>query len=166
MINYRDWCVSRPDYRELQLLRKLFPHVPILALSATCPPDVRDDLLSILQMDKPIVNGYGTQPDHMRLALSNIVRQRRHSRGQFSLQRHYIGRICIIQSSQSPPPLQRLSRWWRITYSSITEITRVSFTAWARRYLILPSQGSWSLFHAYILVLGRRDCCKRPLWCK
>lgn len=49
----------RPDYKELQLLRKLFPRVPILALSATCPPDVRDDLLSILQMEKPIINGYG-----------------------------------------------------------------------------------------------------------
>ncbi|KIY65535.1 ATP-dependent DNA helicase [Cylindrobasidium torrendii FP15055 ss-10] len=47
-------CVSqmghdfRPDYRELHLLRKLCPSVPIMALTATCPPKVRDDLVKVL----------------------------------------------------------------------------------------------------------------------
>ncbi|KAF8873216.1 P-loop containing nucleoside triphosphate hydrolase protein [Mucidula mucida] len=51
-------CVSqlghdfRPDYKELQLLRKLLPQVPIMALTATCPPKVLDDLLSILGLGK------------------------------------------------------------------------------------------------------------------
>ncbi|OBZ77261.1 ATP-dependent DNA helicase Q1 [Grifola frondosa] len=55
-------CVSqmghdfRPDYKELSMLRKLFPRVPILALSATCPPVVCRDLLKILGL-KPIVEG-------------------------------------------------------------------------------------------------------------
>lgn len=55
-------CVSqlghdfRPDYQKLSILRQLFPHVPILALSATCPPNVLKDLLKILKMDA-IVDG-------------------------------------------------------------------------------------------------------------
>jgi hypothetical protein len=32
---------SRPDYKKLSVLKQLFPYVPILALSATCPPKVR-----------------------------------------------------------------------------------------------------------------------------
>ncbi|PVG04636.1 ATP-dependent DNA helicase [Serendipita vermifera] len=55
-------CVSqlghdfRPDYQKLSILRQLFPHVPILALSATCPPKVLQDLLKILRMDS-VVDG-------------------------------------------------------------------------------------------------------------
>ncbi|KAI9567984.1 P-loop containing nucleoside triphosphate hydrolase protein [Boletus coccyginus] len=55
-------CVSqlghdfRPDYKKLGVLRQFFPHVPILALSATCPPKVLQDILKILHM-KPIVDG-------------------------------------------------------------------------------------------------------------
>jgi ATP-dependent DNA helicase Q1 len=55
-------CVSqlghdfRPDYQKLSILRQLFPHVPILALSATCPPKVMKDLLSVLKMP-PVVDG-------------------------------------------------------------------------------------------------------------
>lgn len=50
-------CVSqlghdfRPDYQKLSILRQLFPNVPILALSATCPPNVLKDLLKVLKMD-------------------------------------------------------------------------------------------------------------------
>ncbi|KZT18931.1 ATP-dependent DNA helicase [Neolentinus lepideus HHB14362 ss-1] len=49
-------CVSqlghdfRPDYQKLSLLRQLFPTVPILALSATCPPKVLGDLLKTLKL--------------------------------------------------------------------------------------------------------------------
>ncbi|KAF9226214.1 ATP-dependent DNA helicase [Gyrodon lividus] len=55
-------CVSqlghdfRPDYKKLSVLRQFFPHVPILALSATCPPRVLQDILRILHM-KPVVDG-------------------------------------------------------------------------------------------------------------
>ncbi|KZT54726.1 ATP-dependent DNA helicase [Calocera cornea HHB12733] len=55
-------CVSslghdfRPDYKKLSILRQLFPTVPILALSATCPPSVLKDLLKILKM-RPVVDG-------------------------------------------------------------------------------------------------------------
>lgn len=49
---------GRPDYKKLSILRQLFPHVPILALSATCPPKVLQDILTILRM-KAVVDGKG-----------------------------------------------------------------------------------------------------------
>ncbi|KAJ7786162.1 P-loop containing nucleoside triphosphate hydrolase protein [Mycena metata] len=55
-------CVSqlghdfRPDYQKLHILRQNFPRVPIMALSATCPPKVLEDLLKTLGM-KPVVDG-------------------------------------------------------------------------------------------------------------
>lgn len=57
-------CVSemghdfRPDYKKLSTLRQLCPRVPILALSATCPKKVLQDLLKILGM-KQTVDGNG-----------------------------------------------------------------------------------------------------------
>lgn len=60
-------CVSqlghdfRPDYKKLSALRQFFPHVPLLALSATCPPKVLQDILKILHM-KPVVEGKAASP--------------------------------------------------------------------------------------------------------
>ncbi|KZV73855.1 ATP-dependent DNA helicase [Peniophora sp. CONT] len=56
-------CVSqlghdfRPDYKELSKIRTHFPHVPILALTATCPPAVLKDIIKILQL-KAITPGH------------------------------------------------------------------------------------------------------------
>jgi hypothetical protein len=47
---------NRPDYAKLSVLRQMFPNVPIMALSATCPPTVLSDLISILRLKK-IVDG-------------------------------------------------------------------------------------------------------------
>jgi len=52
-------CSSSPDYKELARLRLLYPNVPILALSATCPPDVLRDLIAILRLPPP-TDGRGT----------------------------------------------------------------------------------------------------------
>ncbi|GLB39373.1 putative ATP-dependent DNA helicase [Lyophyllum shimeji] len=55
-------CVSqlghdfRPDYQQLHRLRRLFPRVPIMALSATCPPKVLEDLIKTLGL-KAVVDG-------------------------------------------------------------------------------------------------------------
>lgn len=51
-------CVSmwgsdfRPDYRKLGIFRQEFPAVPIMALTATAPQKVRDDILNQLGMNK------------------------------------------------------------------------------------------------------------------
>ncbi|KAJ6574968.1 P-loop containing nucleoside triphosphate hydrolase protein [Mycena capillaripes] len=61
-------CVSqlghdfRPDYQKLHILRQNFPRVPIMALSATCPPKVLEDLLRTLGM-KAVVDGTNAKPN-------------------------------------------------------------------------------------------------------
>lgn len=49
-------CISqwghdfRPEYRQLKLLRKHFPHKAIIALTATATPRVKDDIINELQI--------------------------------------------------------------------------------------------------------------------
>ncbi|KAJ2917914.1 hypothetical protein MD484_g2495, partial [Candolleomyces efflorescens] len=56
-------CVSqdghdfRPDYGKLHILRTQFPSVPIMALSATCPPKVLKDLVQVLRLKGSVVSG-------------------------------------------------------------------------------------------------------------
>lgn len=52
-------CVSqwghefRPQYKELRILKEKFPLVPILALTATATPSVKEDILNVLHMKSP-----------------------------------------------------------------------------------------------------------------
>ncbi|XP_073706264.1 recQ-like DNA helicase BLM [Garra rufa] len=54
-------CVSqwghdfRPDYKRLHELRRMFPNVPIMALTATATPRVQKDILNQLSMTRPQV---------------------------------------------------------------------------------------------------------------
>jgi len=54
-------CISawghdfRPDYRRLGELRSLCPGVPLVALSATAAPQVRADIIRLLQLRKPLI---------------------------------------------------------------------------------------------------------------
>ncbi|MSQ25284.1 MAG: DNA helicase RecQ [Dehalococcoidia bacterium] len=52
-------CISewghdfRPEYRQLSQLRTLFPHLPLMALTATATERVRDDIVKILGLRNP-----------------------------------------------------------------------------------------------------------------
>ena len=54
-------CVSqwghdfRPSYKKLRKLKKLFPSVPIMALTATATPHVQQDVCNMLRMKAPQV---------------------------------------------------------------------------------------------------------------
>ena len=55
-------CISewghdfRPEYRELAVLRRRFPDVPLVALTATATARVRDDIVSLLGMKQPRIH--------------------------------------------------------------------------------------------------------------
>lgn len=65
-------ALTRPDYQRLSSLRQLFPTVPILALSATCPPIVLRDLLKTLQMGAPIIGTGESLSDHNALLSAKL----------------------------------------------------------------------------------------------
>lgn len=52
-------CISqwgfdfRPSYRDIVLIRDLFPHVPIMALTASATPEVQEDIVRVLGFRKP-----------------------------------------------------------------------------------------------------------------
>ncbi|WP_169312368.1 RecQ family ATP-dependent DNA helicase [Methanoplanus limicola] len=54
-------CISmwghnfRPEYREIRVLRDTFPDVPIIALTATAIPEVRNDIIKQLELRDPNV---------------------------------------------------------------------------------------------------------------
>ncbi|MCP9773978.1 ATP-dependent DNA helicase RecQ [Cyanobium sp. WAJ14-Wanaka] len=54
-------CISawghdfRPDYRRLGQLRSMCPGVPLVALSATAAPQVRADIIRLLQLRRPLI---------------------------------------------------------------------------------------------------------------
>ena len=71
-------CISawghdfRPDYRRLGHLRDLCPGVPLVALSATAPPQVRADIIRLLGLRQPLVQVRSAR----RLNLSYAMRRR------------------------------------------------------------------------------------------
>ncbi|KAJ7225663.1 ATP-dependent DNA helicase [Mycena pura] len=76
-------CVSqlghdfRPDYQRLHILRQSFPRVPIMALSATCPPKVLEDLLKTLGM-KAVVDGANAKSNATVYFSSPLYRKNLH----------------------------------------------------------------------------------------
>lgn len=71
-------CISawghdfRPHYRRLGHLRTLFPGVPLVALSATAPPQVRADIIRLLGLRQPLVQVRSAR----RLNLTYSMRRR------------------------------------------------------------------------------------------
>jgi ATP-dependent DNA helicase RecQ len=70
-------CISawghdfRPDYRRLGALRRLWPGVPLVALSATAAPRVRAEIIRLLQLNRPLVQVHSARRGNLsyRMAL-------------------------------------------------------------------------------------------------
>ncbi|PIL28261.1 transporter [Ganoderma sinense ZZ0214-1] len=77
-------CVSdhghdfRPDYQKLNVLRQLYPKVPILALSATCPPAVLKDVLDTLRMPGLTRSASAAEPKKTVLFNTPLYRKNLH----------------------------------------------------------------------------------------
>lgn len=72
-------CISewghdfRPDYRGLTNIRKIFPNVPIIALTATAIPKVRQDIVSLLQLQNPQTFQTSFNRENLHYVLRNDV---------------------------------------------------------------------------------------------
>ncbi|KAH9470778.1 hypothetical protein MJO29_003436 [Puccinia striiformis f. sp. tritici] len=67
----------RPDYKQLSILKTLFPDTPIVALTATCPPRVMADVLKILKLG-PITKADKAKPTGTVLFTSPLSRPNLH----------------------------------------------------------------------------------------
>jgi len=69
-------CISewghdfRPEYRQIADIKEILPSVPIIALTATATPEVKEDILSNLQLNKPAV--YLGSPVRQNLKYSTL----------------------------------------------------------------------------------------------
>ena len=68
-------CISawghdfRPDYRRLGQLRALCPGVPLVALSATAAPQVRADIMRLLQLRRPLIQVRSARRSNLSYAM-------------------------------------------------------------------------------------------------
>lgn len=68
-------CISawghdfRPDYRRLGHVRDLCPGVPLVALSATAAPQVRADIIRLLQLRRPLIQVRSAQRPNLSYAM-------------------------------------------------------------------------------------------------
>lgn len=63
----------RVSYKDLGILRNLFPKTPILALTATCPPKVLEEVIKILRL-KPAMEVGDARSDSTLLYTSPLYR--------------------------------------------------------------------------------------------
>ena len=69
-------CISawghdfRPDYRRLGQLRALCPGVPLVALSATAAPQVRAEIIRLLELRSPLVQVRSARRVNLRYAMA------------------------------------------------------------------------------------------------
>lgn len=70
-------CISqwgydfRPSYRKLDIIKKIFPSIPVLAMTASAIPMVQADMIKQLRLDQPIV----ITSSFLRPNLSYIVKK-------------------------------------------------------------------------------------------
>ena len=88
-------CISswghdfRPDYRRLREIRSLYPSVPLLALSATAPPNVRADIIKLLGLRSPSLHIFSARRQNLfysiqrrsKYPLPKVIEEINNSRG-------------------------------------------------------------------------------------
>ncbi|HEU0000276.1 MAG TPA: DNA helicase RecQ, partial [Ktedonobacteraceae bacterium] len=104
-------CVSewghdfRPEYRQIGILRTRFPHVPMMALTATATARVRQDILSQLGLRDPLVH----IASFNRPNLSYEVRDKRGAFGELVLLLRELAGESVIVYCQSRKSVEELS---------------------------------------------------------
>lgn len=68
-------CISqwgydfRPSYLKIPRVKELFPDIPVLALTATATPEVRDDIVKCLKMRNPAVHTLSSRRENLSLII-------------------------------------------------------------------------------------------------
>ncbi|HLX56798.1 MAG TPA: DNA helicase RecQ [Ktedonobacteraceae bacterium] len=116
-------CVSewghdfRPEYRQLGVLRTRFPHVPLMALTATATERVREDILTQLGLRDPLVH----IASFNRPNLAYEVREKRHgSYGELVQALREMAGESVIVYCQSRKSVEDLST--ALNQSGITSL--------------------------------------------
>ncbi len=92
-------CISewghdfRPDYRNLRQLKTIFNNVPIIALTATATEKVREDIMSQLSLDNPMVFISGFNRENLTL---NVYPKKKSYNTILQLLDKYKGESAII----------------------------------------------------------------------
>ena len=92
-------CISqwghdfRPDYRNLKSFRTAFPAIPIIALTATATPKVREDIVTQLKLNKPqvFVSSFYRENLHIR-----VMPKKNEIQKIITLLKSYAGESCIV----------------------------------------------------------------------
>ena len=92
-------CISqwghdfRPEYRNLRLFREGFPHIPIIALTATATPNVQRDIVSQLALREPRIfeSSFYRANLHIR-----VIPKRNEINRILQILSGYVGESCII----------------------------------------------------------------------
>lgn len=95
----------RPEYRELHILRRLVPNIPIMALTATATPKVQEDIIKILELRKP----YIVKTTFDRVNLSLTVRTK--SNMENDLLHHLISGDPIIVYAKTHKSTESISKF-------------------------------------------------------
>jgi ATP-dependent DNA helicase RecQ len=92
-------CISqwghdfRPDYRNLKSFRQAFPTIPIIALTATATPQVKDDIISELSLNKPktFVSSFYRENLHIK-----VIPKKNEMKKIVALLAKHQGESCIV----------------------------------------------------------------------
>jgi hypothetical protein len=170
-IRFIQYKGGRPDYKKLNILKQLFPRAPIMALSATCPPNVLKDLLLSLRLQDTTEGTCEMTPNfHCPVLIQSSCKSRRnrilHCTTLSSVSSNKDIRCwvltcsqvktCITRSCRSLHRRQASSMLCATTLHTITVMTAELSIVLARRCSIAILSNSRQ---KYIYSTGHRSSC-------